>query len=97
MNDNPGVNSVCELFKEVLTSVEMDPITLTESNEASSRLAKEKFQAVFLDRHMPGPGGIELAGQMRASGMNRSTPIVIYSQINGVPLSAVHTTGGDTR
>jgi len=70
---------VCELVKEVLTSVEMDAVTLTESKEASSRLAKEKFQAVFLDVHMPRPGGIELAGQMRASGMNRSTPIVIIT------------------
>ncbi len=70
---------VCELVKEVLTSVEMDAVTLTESREASSRLAQEKFQAVFLDVHMPHPGGIELAGQMRASGMNRSTPIVIIT------------------
>jgi CheY-like chemotaxis protein len=70
---------VCELVKEVLTSVEMDAVTLTESKEAASRLAKEKFQAVFLDVHMPRPGGIELAGQIRASGMNRSTPIVIIT------------------
>lgn len=70
---------VCELVKEVLTSVEMDAVTLTESKEAASRLAKEKFQAVFLDVHMPHPGGIELAGQIRASGMNRSTPIVIIT------------------
>jgi CheY-like chemotaxis protein len=70
---------VCELIKEVLTSMEMDPVTLTESKEASSRLAKEKFQAVFLDVHMPRPGGIELAGQMRASRMNRSTPIVMIT------------------
>jgi CheY-like chemotaxis protein len=70
---------VCELVKEVLTSVEMEAVALTESKEASSRLAKEKFQAVFLDMHMPRPGGIELAGQMRASGMNRSTPIVIIT------------------
>jgi CheY-like chemotaxis protein len=39
---------VCELVKEVPTSVEMDAVTLTESKEASSRLANEKFQAVFL-------------------------------------------------
>jgi CheY-like chemotaxis protein len=57
----------------------MDAVTFPESKEASSRLAKEKFQAVFLDVHMPRPGGIELAGQMHASGMNRSTPIVIIT------------------
>ncbi|MGB8543672.1 MAG: response regulator [Candidatus Acidiferrales bacterium] len=70
---------VCELVKEVLDSVEMDAVTLTDSKEASTRLAQEKFQAVFLDVHMPRPGGIELAGQMRASGMNRSTPIVVIT------------------
>jgi len=70
---------VCELVKEVLDSVEMDTVTLTDSKEASTRLAQEKFQAVFLDVHMPRPGGIELAGQIRASGMNRSTPIVVIT------------------
>jgi CheY-like chemotaxis protein/Tfp pilus assembly protein PilZ len=70
---------VCELVKEVLDSVEMVAVTLTDSKEASTRLAQEKFQAVFLDVHMPRPGGIELAGQIRASGMNRSTPIVVIT------------------
>jgi CheY-like chemotaxis protein len=70
---------VCELVKEILDSVEMDAVTLTDSKEASTRLGQEKFQAVFLDVHMPRPGGIELAGQMRASGMNRSTPIVVIT------------------
>ena len=70
---------VCELVKEILDSVEMDTVTLTDSKEASTRLGQEKFQAVFLDVHMPRPGGIELAGQMRASGMNRSTPIVVIT------------------
>lgn len=30
--------------------------------------------------YMPLPGGIELAGQMRASGLNRSTPIAIITE-----------------
>jgi CheY-like chemotaxis protein len=70
---------VCELVKDVLHSVEMDAVTLTDSKEASARLAQEKFQAVFLDVRMPRPDGIELAGQMRASGMNRNTPIVVIT------------------
>jgi len=76
VDDDPVV---CELVKEVLSSMEMDAVTLTESQEASVRLTQEKFQAVFLDVHMPRPGGIELAGQIRASGLNRSTPIVIIT------------------
>jgi CheY-like chemotaxis protein len=32
---------VCELVKEVLDSVEMDAVTLTDSKEASTRLAQK--------------------------------------------------------
>lgn len=34
---------VCELVKEILDSVEMDAVTLTDSKEASTRLRQEKF------------------------------------------------------
>ena len=38
---------VCELVKEILDSVEMDTVTLTDSKEASTRLGQEKFQPSF--------------------------------------------------
>jgi DNA-binding LytR/AlgR family response regulator len=39
----------------------------------------EKFGAVFLDVRMPPPDGIELTRRIRASNLNRNTPIVIIT------------------
>jgi CheY-like chemotaxis protein len=39
----------------------------------------EKFQAVFLDMNMPSPDGLELTRWIRASGLNRTTPIVMIT------------------
>lgn len=69
----------CELITEVLHAAEVEALSLTDSNAASTRLQKEKFDAVFLDAHMPRPDGIELTRQIRHSGLNLKTPIVIIT------------------
>jgi CheY-like chemotaxis protein len=71
--------TVCELIQEVLSSAEMEPFTLTDSSQAAKRLAQEKFDAVFLDVRMPPPDGIELTRQIRASGLNQKTVIVMIT------------------
>jgi hypothetical protein len=45
------------------------------------RLKEEKFDAVFFDLRMPPSDGIELARQIRASLLNRTTPIVIITGV----------------
>jgi CheY-like chemotaxis protein len=50
VDDNPVI---CELIQEVLSSVEMEAFTLTDSSKAALHLAREKFDAVFLDVRMP--------------------------------------------
>ncbi len=70
---------VCAFIQEVLSSAEMEAHALTDSTQAAGRLKEEKFDAVFLDVRMPPPDGIELARQMRASGLNRTTPIVMIT------------------
>jgi CheY-like chemotaxis protein len=76
VDDNPAI---CELIRDVLSSAEMEAFTLTDSCQAAVHLAKERFSAVFLDVRMPPPDGIELTRQIRASGPNRRTPIVIIT------------------
>jgi CheY-like chemotaxis protein len=76
VEDDPAL---CELIREVLHSSEMETHALTDSTQAAARLRKEKFDAAFLDLHMPPPDGIELARQMRASSVNRRTLIVMIS------------------
>jgi len=76
VDDEPAV---CEMVAKVLASAGMKPLTLTKSTEALTLLDEGKFDMVFLDLHMPAPDGIDLARQMRRSGRNRATPIILIS------------------
>jgi len=72
-------SAACELIYDILTSAEMGCATMTDSRQAAARLAREKFDAIFLDERMPELNGIELARLIRATGLNRSTPIVMIT------------------
>jgi CheY-like chemotaxis protein len=69
----------CELMCEILRSAGMDASFLTSSAEASGRVQREKYHAVFLDMRMPAPDGVELARQVRASRVNASAVIVMIT------------------
>ncbi len=69
----------CELIQAVLHSVGMEVDALTDSVQAATRLEEVKFDAVFLEAHMPPPDGIALAQRMRASRTNRTSPIVMMA------------------
>jgi CheY-like chemotaxis protein len=76
VDDDP---TVCELIQEVLAAADMESIALTDSRQAATQIAEERFEAIFLDVRMPPPDGIELTRQVRASGLNRTTPIVVIT------------------
>ncbi len=76
VDDDP---SNCELIKEVLHSVDIDSLALTHSGQAVTFLAREKFDAIFLDVNMPAPNGIELTRKIRSGGLNVSTPIMVIT------------------
>jgi DNA-binding response OmpR family regulator len=76
VDDEP---TMCELIQEVLLSTGMEVLTLTRSTEASGYLRDQKFDVVLLDLRMPAPDGIELALQMRGSGFNQMTPLIMMS------------------
>jgi len=71
--------AACELMHEILTSAEMESVTMTDPRQAAARLVHEKFDAIFLDERMPLLEGVELARLVRATGLNRSTPIVMIT------------------
>jgi len=71
--------ATCELIEKVLTSAGIDSLTVTKSEEAPEILRHGKFTVAFLDYEMAFPDGLTLARQMRASGSNRLTPIVLIS------------------
>jgi CheY-like chemotaxis protein len=76
VDDDP---TVCELIQEVLGSADMESIALTDSKQAATQITEERFEAIFLDVRMPPPDGIELTRQVRTSGLNRTTPIVVIT------------------
>jgi DNA-binding response OmpR family regulator len=76
VDDEPAV---CQLIQDVMNSAGMNALTLTKSADAARVLQEEKFDVVLLDLRMPAPDGIEVARQMRDSGFNRSTPIIMIS------------------
>jgi CheY-like chemotaxis protein len=73
------VPSECELIQSFLVSAGIDVLTLTNGLDASVRLRDEKFAVAIFDLRMPAPNGIDLARQMRASGINLMTPIILVS------------------
>jgi two-component system chemotaxis response regulator CheY len=73
---------ICELIRDVLESAEIGSHTTSDSQQASILIREEKFDAIFLDVRMPAPDGIALARQVRASALNRTTPIAMITGEN---------------
>jgi len=71
--------STCELIERVLGSVGIESLIFTKSIEAVTVLRHSQFAIVFLDFRMSFPDGAELTRQMRDSGFNRMTPVVLIS------------------
>jgi DNA-binding response OmpR family regulator len=76
VDDEP---TTCELIEKVLSSAGIESLTVPKSEEAPEILRHGKFAVAFLDYEMAFPDGLTLVRQMRASGWNRLTPIVLIS------------------
>jgi CheY-like chemotaxis protein len=76
VDDEPAT---CELIEQVLSSAGIESTKVMKSEEAPEILRHGKFDVAFLDYEMAFPDGLTLARQMRASGSNRLTPIVLVS------------------
>ena len=70
---------LCEFIQQVLISEKIQTHVLTDSTMAAEQLQLQRFDAVFLDMRMPPPDGIELARQIRAAGINKTTPLVMIT------------------
>ena len=68
-----------ELIHRVLTSEGLDSLILNTGAKAQARLREEKFAVTLFDLGASSPDGMELIRQMRASGINLMTPIVLIS------------------
>ncbi|MGH9738251.1 MAG: response regulator [Candidatus Acidiferrales bacterium] len=72
--------AVGDLVRELLSATGVESLVLTDSSRAAESLQTEKFAMVLLDLRMPAPDGIALVRQLRASGLNRMTPVILLSE-----------------
>jgi CheY-like chemotaxis protein len=68
-----------ELMSEVLSSMEIQIRPMDDSEQAAALADSEKFDGIFLDLQMPKLHGLDLARQIRRSGWNKSTPIIVVT------------------
>jgi two-component system, cell cycle response regulator DivK len=68
-----------QLMGEVLTSLKAEVTRVRDSEQAAAMVQQGRFDGIFMDLEMPAAHGFELAGRIRESSWNRSTPIVALS------------------
>ena len=68
-----------ELMEEVLTSLKAQVSPVNQAETAALVVNKERFDGIFLDMEMPRMHGLELAGCIRRSPSNQTTPIVVVT------------------
>lgn len=66
-----------DILSTILCSVGHEVETCGSGAEALRRLEMRRFDVVVLDLVMPEISGVVVAQQMRASGLNRDTPIIV--------------------
>lgn len=70
------------LYKEYLTLVGFETITVTQSSRAMDLAHEIKPDAFLIDLMMPDPDGFKLTRMLRADGVFWRTPIIIVTALN---------------
>jgi CheY-like chemotaxis protein len=71
--------AMCALIKETLVAASIDAVTLTTSGEAAPRFRDKKFDVILVDLCVPPVDAFKLVREIRLSGFNRSTPVIMIS------------------
>lgn len=69
----------CEMIQSAMTAAGLDAVAESSSSRAAEFLRKEKYDAIFVDIHMPAPDGYALSKLIRGDGINRKTPIIMVT------------------
>jgi CheY-like chemotaxis protein len=81
VDDEP---QVLKLVKTILESLGYEVLALSDSRAAAARLDQEKFNAAFVDAHMPFLDGFMLTRHIRNSTSNGAIPIVMLTAFDNV-------------
>jgi PAS domain S-box-containing protein len=70
------------LLRALLKGSNVETFCVRSSEEAASMAEQQEFALCLLDVQMPGLDGFELAGKIRLSALNHSTPIIFLTAIH---------------
>lgn len=73
-----------DLFMGIVEPLGYEVVALTDSREAAQRIMQEKFDMVALDVNMPHLNGFDLSGRIRASPLNQTVPIFMFTACNDI-------------
>ncbi len=79
VDDEPDV---VKLIKSVVERLDCTVVATSDSKQAAERIESEKLDGILLDVGMPNPDGFELAKRARASRLNSTVPIVLFTGRN---------------
>jgi CheY-like chemotaxis protein len=64
---------------EIISGFDADVRPIDDSEAAAALVERERFDGIFLELQMPKLNGFQLAGKIRQSPSNRSTPIIVVT------------------
>jgi DNA-binding response OmpR family regulator len=70
---------MCALIKETLGAASIEAVTLSTSAEAAAQFRDKKFDVILVDLCVPPVHAFKLVREIRLSGFNRSTPVIMIS------------------
>lgn len=70
---------ILKLFRSLVEPLGYEVELIQDSREAARRILRQKFDAIFLDAHMPHLDGFELAERIRSSPSNKHVPIAMLT------------------
>jgi DNA-binding response OmpR family regulator len=74
-----GEPPIGEILQEILKSEGTKEVTMARGSEAADYARAQKFDAIFVDSSSPLSDGIEFTRNIRSSGYNQRTPIVMIT------------------
>jgi CheY-like chemotaxis protein len=70
---------ILKVFRSFVEPLGCEVELIQDSREAARRILRQKFDAIFLDAHMPHLDGFELAKRIRSSPSNKQVPIAMLT------------------
>jgi DNA-binding response OmpR family regulator len=71
--------TMCALIRETLEAASIEAVTLATSTEAAAQFQVEKFDVILVDLCAPPVDATTLVREIRLSGFNQKTPIIMIS------------------